>query len=91
MIGILLAVVAILLGMIFKGTSLMVLLNPAALFIIFVGTAAINRWHPMKRLLAGSGSAYSQIILTNKKVGYKIFMVLCSFFNKRQNLVCFKL
>ncbi|GAE34971.1 flagellar motor rotation protein MotA [Halalkalibacter akibai JCM 9157] len=39
-IGIVLGVVAILLGMIFKGTSLMVLLNPAALFIIFVGTAA---------------------------------------------------
>lgn len=39
-IGIVLGVAAILLGMFFKGTSLMVLLNPAALFIIFVGTAA---------------------------------------------------
>ncbi|MEB1807281.1 MAG: flagellar motor stator protein MotA [Bacillaceae bacterium] len=39
-IGIILGVAAILLGLIFKGTSLLVLLNPAALFIIFFGTAA---------------------------------------------------
>ncbi|WP_227937076.1 flagellar motor stator protein MotA [Alkalihalobacillus deserti] len=39
-IGIVLGVAAILIGMVFKGTSLMVLLNPAALFIIFIGTAA---------------------------------------------------
>lgn len=39
-IGVILGVVAIILGLIFKGTSLLVLLNPAALVIIFLGTAA---------------------------------------------------
>ncbi|WP_209124906.1 hypothetical protein [Alkalihalobacillus sp. BA299] len=39
-IGILLGITSILLGLIFKGPSLLVLLNPAALFIIFFGTVA---------------------------------------------------
>lgn len=39
-IGIVLGFIAILAGMLAKGTSLVVLLNPAALFIIFLGTAA---------------------------------------------------
>ncbi|WP_088104256.1 flagellar motor stator protein MotA [Halalkalibacter urbisdiaboli] len=38
--GIVLGVVAIIAGMLAKGTSLGVLMNPAALFIIFIGTAA---------------------------------------------------
>jgi chemotaxis protein MotA len=38
--GIILGVGAVLIGMIFKGTSLSVLVNPAAIFIIFIGTAA---------------------------------------------------
>lgn len=40
LIGIILGVASILIGMIFKGTSLVVLLNPAAIIIIFLGTAA---------------------------------------------------
>ncbi|WP_026671768.1 flagellar motor stator protein MotA [Alkalihalobacterium bogoriense] len=39
-IGIILGVLAIVLGMVFKGTSLMVLVNPAAIMIIGVGTVA---------------------------------------------------
>ncbi len=39
-IGIILGVAAILLGMVFKGTSLGILFNPAALMIILVGTIA---------------------------------------------------
>ncbi len=39
-VGILLGIVAVVLGMIFKGTSLIALVNPAAIMIIFVGTAA---------------------------------------------------
>ena len=39
-IGIILGFSAILLGLIFKGTSLAILFNPAAIFIIFLGTAA---------------------------------------------------
>ena len=40
LIGIILGVASIIVGMIFKGTSLMVLVNPAAIIIILVGTAA---------------------------------------------------
>lgn len=39
-IGIALGVASVLIGMVFKGTSLSVLVNPAALLIIFAGTAA---------------------------------------------------
>ncbi|MBU8908832.1 flagellar motor stator protein MotA [Desertibacillus haloalkaliphilus] len=39
-IGVLLGVVALLVGMVAKGTSLAVLVNPAAILIIFVGTIA---------------------------------------------------
>jgi chemotaxis protein MotA len=39
-IGILLAVIAVGVGMVYKGVSLDVLINPAALLIILLGTAA---------------------------------------------------
>ncbi|QXJ39443.1 flagellar motor protein MotA [Parageobacillus caldoxylosilyticus] len=39
-IGILLGIIAVALGMFFKGVNLSVLINPAAIFIIIVGTIA---------------------------------------------------
>lgn len=39
-IGIILGVLAVVLGLVFKGTSLVALINPAAIVIIFVGTIA---------------------------------------------------
>ncbi|WP_017729309.1 flagellar motor stator protein MotA [Halalkalibacterium ligniniphilum] len=50
-IGVILGVIAIILGMVFKGTSLTVLINPAAFMIIFAGTiAAVLVAFPMEEI-----------------------------------------